>query len=508
MLKPGELIGGYRVVRTLGAGGMGTVYLAQHPSLPRRDALKVLSNDLSTDPEFRARFEREANLASALDHPNIVSVFNRGEEDGQLWIAMQYVDGTDASEEGKKGPGVMTPERALHIVSEVGKGLDYAHRRGLLHRDVKPANFLLAATDKDEQERVLLTDFGVAKSAEDTADLTATGNFLATTAYASPEQLSGGKLGPPSDIYSLTCAFYKLVTGTNPYPSTLPAVVMMGHLTEPPPKITETHPELPAALDDVIGKGMAKDPAERFASCYEFSVAAADALHGRLAPGELGEPASNRAALGTLDRLRREAPTRPGQVRAIARQKMRRRFAFGGIALLLTLLLITVLAFGRGLFTGDRGDSDPASAARSVVDTARLDNPQFSGRTLTAVFYNKSGSVAVALDPSPQADFLRQLGFIYNPQFKAKNGEQSPRGQTEDQLSSIKSDATLIVRSDPDARNGGTRGLPSTLLYPGSQLAVLDDPEAVAAFTDWTDESPNILVQKLVPALAKALPKK
>lgn len=220
-MSPGTIVGGYRIQRVLGAGGMGTVYLAKHPSLPRMDALKVLSGHLSADNEFRARFEREANLAAGLDHPNIVSVYNRGEENGQLWIAMQYVDGTDAAAELERDPRAMTPQRALRIVTEVGKGLDYAHRRGLLHRDVKPANFLLSA-EHDEEERVLLTDFGVAKSSEDTTDLTQTGSFVATIAYAPPEQLAGGRLDHRADIYSLACAFYKLLTGQNPYPATSP----------------------------------------------------------------------------------------------------------------------------------------------------------------------------------------------------------------------------------------------------------------------------------------------
>lgn len=153
------------------------------------DAIKVLSGELSSNHEFRGRFEREANLAAGLDHPNIVSVYNRGEEHGQLWIAMQYVDGTDASAELARDPHSMTPLRALRIVTEVGKGLDYAHRRGLLHRDVKPANFLLSTPEDDDEERVLLTDFGVAKSADDATELTQTGSFVATIAYAPPEQL-------------------------------------------------------------------------------------------------------------------------------------------------------------------------------------------------------------------------------------------------------------------------------------------------------------------------------
>ena len=143
MLKPGAVFAGYRIERPLGAGGMGAVYLVSDPHLPRHDALKVLSADLSRDPDFRARFVREADVAAKLDHPNIVSVYNRGEtEDGQLWIAMQFVDGTDA--DAVLRDGTMTPLRAVHIVTEVAKALDHAHQRNVVHRDVKPANFLLS----------------------------------------------------------------------------------------------------------------------------------------------------------------------------------------------------------------------------------------------------------------------------------------------------------------------------------------------------------------------------
>ena len=172
MLTAGAMVGGYRIERELGAGGMGSVYLASHPTLPRYDALKVLSRELSRDPDFRTRFIREADVAASLDHPQIVAVYNRGEtDDGQLWIAMQFVDGTDADAALREG--TMTPARAVHIVTEVAKALDFAHSRNVVHRDVKPANFLLSGPAGPD-ERVLLGDFGIARALDDVG-LTATG---------------------------------------------------------------------------------------------------------------------------------------------------------------------------------------------------------------------------------------------------------------------------------------------------------------------------------------------
>lgn len=276
-LRPGETIGGYRIQKVLGAGGMGTVYLAKHPNLPRMYALKVLKPELTQDDEFRLRFQREGSLAASLDHPNLISVHNRGEEDGQLWIAMAYIEGTDAAVEVEKGPLVMTMRRALRIITEVGKGLDYAHGQGLLHRDVKPANFLLSGPDPAD-ERVVLTDFGVARSAEDNLHLTQTGTFIATMAYAAPEQLLGQPLDHRTDIYGLACALMKLLTGYEAFPSPIPAKVMMGHLHEPPPRPSTIRGELPPAIDAVIAKAMAKDKADRYDSCREFAEAATAAL--------------------------------------------------------------------------------------------------------------------------------------------------------------------------------------------------------------------------------------
>ena len=191
-LQHGTVFAGYVIDRLIGAGGMGSVYLATHPRLPRSDALKLLRPELCTDPVFAERFHREAATVARLSHPNILPVHDRGSEDGQLWISMPYVQGVDA--EGALGAcaGGMPPERAVRIVTQVGSALDYAHRHRLLHRDVKPANVLLTATeDGFDLEWVFLTDFGIAKAADEVASLTEAGSVLATFDFASPEQIEG-----------------------------------------------------------------------------------------------------------------------------------------------------------------------------------------------------------------------------------------------------------------------------------------------------------------------------
>lgn len=277
MLTNGSMVGGYRIERELGAGGMGSVYLAAHPTLPRRDALKVLSRELSRDPDFRTRFTREADVAASLDHPQIVSVYDRGQtDDGQLWIAMQFVDGTDA--DAALRDGKMTPPRAVHIVSEVAKALDFAHSRNVVHRDIKPANFLLSGP-ADANERVLLGDFGIARALDDVG-LTATGSVMATIAYAAPEVLSGMQFDGRADIYSLGCTLYRLLTGKTPYSGANgPAATMMAHLQQPPPRVTDVVPSLPPALDQVIAIAMAKDPRQRFGSASALAAAAGAALY-------------------------------------------------------------------------------------------------------------------------------------------------------------------------------------------------------------------------------------
>jgi eukaryotic-like serine/threonine-protein kinase len=280
MFSAGFVFAGYRIERVLGAGGMGTVYLARDPDLPRSDALKVLSAELSRDADFRARFIREADVAAALDHPNIVSVHRRGEFEGQLWIAMQFVDGTDA-DAALRG-GTMTPARAVYIIGQVAKALDYAHQRGVVHRDVKPANLLLSGPVGPD-ERVLLGDFGIARAFDDVG-LTIPGSVTATVAYAAPEVLAGEPADGRADLYSLACTLFRLLTGRAPFATASgSAAVMSAHLHAPPPKVTDVMPNLPTQLDDVIATAMAKDPALRFSSARSLAEAASTALDDQTA---------------------------------------------------------------------------------------------------------------------------------------------------------------------------------------------------------------------------------
>lgn len=278
-LAIGSVVAGYRIEGVLGAGGMGTVYLARHPTLPRSDALKVLSSELSHDDQFRHRFTREADLAATLSHPNIVTVFNRGEtEDGQLWIAMQYIEGTAANDLGAAN---LTPARIVRIVTDVGKALDYAHSRRVLHRDVKPGNFLVSRPGAGDQERVLLADFGIARALDDATTLTATGSLVFTAAYASPEAIEGRAVDYRADIYSLGCSLFRLLTGRTPYEDFrgLPAM-LMAHVMQPIPRPSQFVPGLSPVVDDVVARAMAKNPADRFSTAGEMAEATAAALTG------------------------------------------------------------------------------------------------------------------------------------------------------------------------------------------------------------------------------------
>lgn len=277
-------IAGYRVLRPLGTGGMGQVFLVEHPRLPRRDALKLLDTGVSRNSEFRARFQREADLLAQLSHPNIVTLHDRGEYRGQLWITMEYVEGTDAGQLlDSRGP---MPLSLVHsLIAGAGSALDYAWRKQrITHRDVKPANILLALDHSSPEfviEAVKLADFGIAKAAEEATSLTSAGVTVGTLAYLSPEAVEGRLVDHRSDIYSLGCTAFHLLTGQPPFTGQSMTALMSAHLNNSPPAVTDLTPQVPPAVDSVFAQVLAKDPDERYQSCADFVAALSDAMAGR-----------------------------------------------------------------------------------------------------------------------------------------------------------------------------------------------------------------------------------
>ncbi|EHB46450.1 serine/threonine protein kinase [Mycolicibacterium rhodesiae JS60] len=267
------MFAGYRVECLLGAGGMGEVYRVAHPRLPRREAMKVLPADVSADEEYRQRFVREADLAASLWHPHIVGVHDRGEFDAQLWITMDYVEGTDLGAQlRQRYPAGMPAHEVAAVITAVAEALDYAHSRGLMHRDIKPANIMITTPTDGSPPRVLLTDFGIARNLNDISGLTMTNMTVGTVAYSAPEQLRGDEIDGRADQYALAATAYHLLTGTKLFDHSNPVAVISAHLSSPPPLPGHTRPDL-AALDPILARALSKDPHQRYPRCAHFATA-------------------------------------------------------------------------------------------------------------------------------------------------------------------------------------------------------------------------------------------
>ena len=353
---------------------MGVVYLAQQLKLGRRVALKVMAAELSGDEGYKARFEREARLAAALDHPHVIPLFETGEADGLLYLAMRYVDGIDLAALLARD-GALDPARAALICRQVGAALDAAHGQGLIHRDVKPANILLA--EEDGELHAYLTDFGIAKDSAATTQLTHTGEWVGTLDYIAPEVLDTRRVDARADIYSLGCVLFQMLTGRVPYEGTS-IQKMWGHANEPAPSVRELNPGVPAALDAVVTRAMAKDPDDRFASAGDLGRAARAAAAG--APTQLAEQsvAVGAAATGAPDSL---APTRPAGPDARpatpAAEPATRLLADGRGPWRRMAIPLAVIALGGGaaaallLAGGDADDPEPGGATQArATDTA------------------------------------------------------------------------------------------------------------------------------------------
>ncbi|SOX53675.1 serine/threonine protein kinase [Mycobacterium ahvazicum] len=395
-LPEGALFAGFRIIRRLGAGGMGEVYLAQHPRLPRRDALKILPGELTDNLEFRQRFNREADLAASLYNEHIVGIHDRGEYEGQLWISMDYVEGTDAAQLLRQYPSGLPKADVVEIIAAMADALDYAHSRGLLHRDVKPANILIS--DATPRRRILLADFGIARELGEISGLTATNMMMGTTAYCAPEQLQGLDIDGRADQYALGCTAFNLLTGAAPFQNSNPAVVITQHLSAPPPPVSQRRPEL-ADLDGALAKALAKNPAERFATCSDFAAALGSQLGtavDAVGPTRAGPIADTEVIAKAQTASPATPPARSTRRTAVAVA------AVVGLALVGLGVLVGVRVFG-----GSHGNGNAKSVAPTTSQAAAPAKP---GIKLAGQLTDQAG----VLGPIEYDTVNRALTKLYN----------------------------------------------------------------------------------------------
>jgi hypothetical protein len=315
-IRPGDELDGFVIEAIAGRGGMGVVFRARQKQPDRAVALKVIAADLADDPKFRSRFQREATLAAQIEHPNVIPVYAVGEADGVLYLAMRFVDGIDMRallvQQGR-----LEPRQAAAIIDQVAQALDSAHSRGLVHRDVKPANILI--TTAGGRQHVYLSDFGLSRHVEGSQGLTGTGAFLGTIDYVAPEQARGEAVDARTDVYSLGCVLFQALTGSVPYPMDNDLAKLYAHDSQPPPSVLERAPDTPAAFESVLKRAMNKDPDERYLSAGDLGRAAVAAAAGEVLSRAERSVAAGVAAPGgagpvTSERLTRTvAPAGSGE---------------------------------------------------------------------------------------------------------------------------------------------------------------------------------------------------
>jgi serine/threonine-protein kinase len=321
---PGIRVTGYRVEARIGRGGMGEVYRAEQLSLGRKVALKVLRRDLAADEGFRRRFLRESMVAAGIDHPNVIPIYDAGEVDGLLYIAMRYVEGFDLATLLRR-EGRLDLARTLAIMTQVAGALDAAHARGLVHRDVKPSNILLAPAAGGAGEYCYLCDFGLIKEMHSDTDAeTATDQLVGSVPYVAPEQVEGDAVDGRTDVYSLGCAIFHCLAGSPPYQGQTDVEVVFAHLRGEPPPLSGRVAGLPSALDRVLARAMARDKQDRYLTCSALVAAAADLLapRGRVRAPLVDDDTRSmdrpRSPAGATATRRSEAPTEAAATRPVA----------------------------------------------------------------------------------------------------------------------------------------------------------------------------------------------
>ncbi len=394
-LAPGTEFAGYRIDRIIGRGGMGVVYLAEHAGLKRKVALKLLAPPLAEDRRFRERFVRESQLAASIDHPNVIPIYEAGEAEGRLFIAMRYVEGTDLRTLLRE-QGTLDTVQTARIVSQVAAALDAAHDQGLVHRDVKPANVLIARQRGTEAgTHGYLTDFGLTKRSASDSGVTGTGQFVGTLDYAAPEQFRGEDVDPRTDVYSLGCLFFECLAGHPPFRAENDAALMFAHLMEAPPSLTEARPDLPEGIDEVVATSMAKEPEARYPSAGAFAIRASAALGH-----PIDEPSAGRLA------RRRPSPR--------SRSRRRRRVTIGAVAAVGIMVLVAALlqvvgggpaqaSFRPGIAIVDQMTGEQLAS----IPTSRISQP-------AEVIYGEGSFWVHNLEPNSFAEIDPEDGQVLN----------------------------------------------------------------------------------------------
>ena len=375
------LFASYQIDHLLGRGGMGEVYLATHRILERRVALKLLAPELAADKQFRERFLSESRLAASLDHPNVVTVYEAGQSEDQLYLAMRYVEGADLKVL-LQSEGPLAPERVIALLGGVADALDAAHTRGLVHRDVKPGNILVANPGAAD-ERAFLADFGLVKQLSSGAGLTRTGQFVGSADYVAPEQIEGQPVDERADIYSFSAVIFQALAGHPPFERMSEFATLWAHVNAPPPALSEHRPDL-AALDPVLARGMAKSPADRYPTAKAVMADVAAAIE----PSKAGRPTPTVAAP-------RARPLRP--------------------AAITTALAAVVILAGAGLLLrGQLGAAQASPSPSAVALTPSLDSVPTNPATASVGPTAGPDETAAALQLGPLAAG-RYASTIFQP---------------------------------------------------------------------------------------------
>ncbi len=444
-LQAGEQLGDFRIVRRLGEGGMGAVYLARDERLERLVALKVIAPRLAHDPEFQQRFETEARSAAAIDDPNVVAVYSAGSEDGRLFIAMRYIEGTDLRAVLAHGP--LDPHSAVEILAGVASALDAAHVAGFVHRDVKPANVLLA--DRAGRRTAFLTDFGLTKGLHGGAtQLTGTGQWIGTLDYVAPEQMTSGRVDARTDVYALGCVLHEMLSGSVPFPGT-DMQKMWAHVNEPLPVLEG---EAARQLAGVIRRATAKDPRDRYPSAGDLARAATAAIEGTTVDAAERSVATGVAESGLVEfaetartqtmkahpvpaPLLEQGQTAP--MRAPAPQRPARDTNGGGsstariVAAIGGSIVVAAGLIGAAVvFTGGKADTSRTVVTRSAVtSTAETATPSSAAGTGSSEPAAGTEAPAEASSSGANTTYSQSLYTVEIPSEWAQESSDEPNGR-------------------------------------------------------------------------------